>query len=223
MPYPYGPRRSRRPRRVARSWWTTASGSYRARPPASQHAVEEVHVESAPAGRAGPRRSSQPPMRSNHSRRSAKLLPLPTFQGAALPRNSRRLGSCARRPRRSCRPTPGAAGRVRRPAPARVGGERSLERLDPAGIGDAVVVEDGDDRRGRVPKGGVLGAGQAVRAAVHPADRKLGAVGAGGHGPGLRSELWSATTTSAGGRRLPAATPGSAPAPPAGRGWRSRR
>ena len=105
-------------------------------------------MSSAPwPGVPGPRRSSHPPMRSNHSRRSAKLLPLPTFQGAARARElAPRRCSCARRPRRPCRRTRAAAGRGRRPAPGRVGGERSLQRLDPAGIGHAVVVEHRDHR-----------------------------------------------------------------------------
>src|SRR5215217_7077898 len=39
-------------------------------------------------GDPGPSRSSLPPMRSNHSHLTAKLLPLPTNHGMAFPENS---------------------------------------------------------------------------------------------------------------------------------------
>ena len=105
----------------------------RARGPRPQHAVEEVDVEGALARRPGPSRSSQPPMRSNHSAQREVVA------AAHVPRR-RGPGELAPRAGSYARPPEGPVARRRQRQHAtthqrqlRVRGERALELLDPAG------------------------------------------------------------------------------------------
>ena len=87
----------------------------------------------------------------------------------------------------------------------RVRGEQPLGRLDPAGVGDAVVIEHGDSGMRGVSEGRVL---PPAEAAVPPSTQRTDSrpVAAAATASAVAPELWSATTTSAGSDASPRAS-----------------